>query len=54
MQKTQSYLKRGVIFLSRETEYYVLSIMKPAIPGELLLFTSTALLGTDDENRFRS
>ncbi len=52
MQNTQSYLKRGVLFLSRATEYYVLSIMKPPTPGELLLLTSTALLGTDDENRF--
>lgn len=52
MQKTQSCTKHGVIFLSWETEYYALSIMKPQKEGELLLLTSTALLGTEDEDRF--
>lgn len=45
--------KAWVVFLSRETEYYVSSIMKPQTPGELLLLNLTALLGTDDEDRFR-
>lgn len=43
MQKTQSFTKRGVIFLSRVIEYCALSTMKQPTSGELLLFTLIAL-----------